>query len=398
MRRSDRPCLAVVCAALTLCLSCRSRPAKTGKDAEKAPPYLQEPVRLAPFHVRPTVGAGQKEGGASEAVEIYDAAALFSRASKEYRHGRYAAAAEIYLQTAREFPISSYASAALYNGALAFERVGRFDRAAYTYKLLMEAYPRSEDVTDALFRLLGCQEALEEWEAAVRTANELLFERSDLTDAERVECLARKGAAAWAAGDREEAEAALKEAVYRFTAHKEPAAGSALYYAAMARFKMGEILEEQMRSVFLPAEENALKDALEEKCQRLLDAQTEYTDAIRLGEAHWAAASAYRIGKLYRNLWEDMVAAPPPSDLGEEEREIYVEVLKERIQVLLEKAVRQWERVVKMGKRLELDDEWVETAEAEIREVRRRMLLQRQGVESGGSADRGESSSVSGAP
>lgn len=333
--------------------------------------YRQEPIRLEPFHLRALNTDSFSEKEPNVQIDAYDAPDLFRRASAAYQSKEYEHAQKLYRRLADEFPFSEYASAALYNLGLSHEQLREYAPARDAYARMVDSYPDSEDVTDALFRLLGCMEALDLQEDAVRIADRLLFERSDLTAFERVECLARKGAALVSLGRDEAARQSLEEAVYRFKSQKDISTQASPYFAAMARFKLGEILEKQMHEALLPEDENLLRSALEEKCKLLLDAQREYTDSIRFGDAHWAAASAYRIGRLYQTLWEDMMHAPALPDLNSEEQEIYRQVLKERIQILLEKALLQWDRVIKMAERLDFKNEWVEQARRDVVEIRK---------------------------
>ena len=342
------------------------------KDPVNESKKLQDPVRLAPFVIK---ARPDDRDDARMAVDAYDAGELFGRASAAYRRMAWASAAALFQQVSEEFPGSTFASPALYNAGLAYERENDFQRAATIYETLVATYPSSPDVTDALFRLTGAYEALEMWEDADQTLDKLLSERRDLSAIERVECLSRKGAALIYLDRYVEARAALNKAVMFFRSGSQIPPSASTYYYAMARFKLGEILEREMHAVELPGVERLIAEALEEKCQLLLDAQSAYTEAIRVAHPHWAAAAAYRIGHLYRILWGDMMTAPPPKDLGEKERDAYLDVLRKQIRVLLKKAVRQWERVLSMADRLALSNEWVARTEADLADIRAILAL-----------------------
>jgi hypothetical protein len=137
-------------------------------------------------------------------------------------------------------------------------------------------------------------------------------------------------------------------------------------------------VHDEMRAVELPPDDAILGARLERKAELLLEAQRLYTNVIRIGDPHWAAAAAYRIGALYHHLWKDILAAPPPGDLDEEAREIYLKILRDRIRVLLEKAVLQWERTLKLGRRLRLDNEWVDSTTRDLEELRRELAIERR--------------------
>ncbi len=358
-------------AALPHCRTTMSpEPARGAGDSSKA---LKDPERLEPFHVTATSDDG------SVAVDVYDAGGLFDRAVAAFKRARFEDAVALYEKIFDEFPDSSYIPLARYNSGLAKERLKDYQGAIEDYRRMLDRDPSSPDVKDALFRIAGAYEALEVWKDAVKTFDRLLDERSDLEGIERVECFARRGAALIHLGEPARATESLKRALFLFRSGTGISPSESTYYYGMARFKLGEILETEMQDIALPADEALMAPALERKCRRLLDAQIEYTHAIRIAHPHWAAAAAYRIGNLYRALWDDLLAAPMPEGLDAEERVIYLDILKQRIRVLLTKAVRQWERVLKMAERLDLKNEWVDRTRRDLDEVRRLLVLDPRG-------------------
>ncbi len=338
----------------------------------------EQPLRLDPIHVHAVRDQERL------AIEAYDAAGLFERAAAQLRKGQCGDAVTMYEQLVREFPESDFAAPALYNSGLCNEQLEQYQAAASDYLELIEDYPDSRDVTDALFRLAGAYEKLEAWNDAARVLGRLINDREDLEGIEKIEALARQGSSLIPLGKVDEARFALDEAVRLFRTGSGVSPSASTFHYAMARFKIGEIVQTEMRAVELPADEAALEPALERKCQLLLDAQTEYTRAIKIGHPHWAAAAAYRIGNLYRSLWDDMVATPAPADLDEDAKRLYKDVLKERIRVLLRKAVVQWERTLKMARRLNMDNDWVDRTTEELREIREILTLENESTSEGG--------------
>ena len=71
--------------------------------------------------------------------------------------------------------------------------------------------------------------------------------------------------------------------------------------------------------------------------------------------------------------------ADPPADLDEEAREIYLDILRERVRVLLEKAVLQWERTLKLAIRLGLDNEWIERTTRDLDKIREILVIEAAG-------------------
>ncbi|MDJ0762976.1 MAG: tetratricopeptide repeat protein [Myxococcota bacterium] len=308
-------------------------------------------------------------------IEAYDAAGLFDRARKYQRSNDCQRATSIYHRLVAEFPTSTLAAPSLYNSGLCNTAMKAYRLAAEDYTRIATAYPESEDATAALFQAAEAYEKLEDWDAALAAFDLILTERADVSDIERVEALARKGSALMALDKQRQANTTLNTAVLVFRTGKGIPATASTYYYAMASFKLAEIIHGEMQAVTLPGEEALIKPALEQKCQLLIDAQAAYTKTIRVAHPHWAAAAAFRIGDLYLNLWEDMVAAPPPADLEREAREVYAEVLKDRIRVLLKKAIFQWERTLKMARRLNLSNQWVEQTTQSLKEIRERLAI-----------------------
>jgi tetratricopeptide (TPR) repeat protein len=355
---------------LTIAVGCGSRqPARSAPERESGEDS-RDLIRLDPIHVKAVRDEERL------VIEAYDASGLFDRGAENLRKGRCGDAVTIYRRLASEFPDSRFASPSLYNSGLCNEQLERFEEAVSDYTSLIEKYPDSRDVTDAMFRLAGAYEKLEAWEDSASMFTILLTEREDLEGMERIEALARKGSCLINLEKSDEARVVLDEAIALFGAGRDLPPSASTYYFAMACFKIGEIVQAEMRRAELPADETVLEAALDKKCQLLLDAQGEYTKTIKIGHPHWAAAAAYRIGNLYRGLWDDMMAAPVPEDLNDEEKEIYLEVLKNRIRVLLKKATRQWERTLKMARRLNLSNEWVERTGADLEEIREIMDLE----------------------
>lgn len=361
--RSELP-LALAIAALAA--GCGGRPGSPGGRGARA-----EPVRLDPIHVKAS------REGERISVDAYDARDLFARASAALRGGAFDEAARTYAALVAEFPGSDLVEPALYNLGLSYDALGRFGDAAAAYAGLVERFPESDDVEDALFRLAGSHERLESFDGALEALDALLS-RPQLGGVERIEALARKGAALIALDRAGEARPALEEAVRLYRQGRGVTPSDSAFYCSMAEFKLGEIAHGGMRAVELPPDERILAERLERKAELLLEAQRLYTNVIRAGDPHWAAAAAYRIGALYHHLRRDMLAAPPPAGLDGEALEIYLGILRDRTRVLLEKAVLQWERTLKLARRLGLDNEWIESTERDLEEIRAQLEIERK--------------------
>jgi tetratricopeptide (TPR) repeat protein len=341
---------------------------ETGPDSDGEPDGVLDPIHVT-----------AERDGERIVLDAYDATGLFERAAVHLRAGACDQAAQVYAKLVAEFPESDLVEPSLYNRGLCLDQLQRYQEAAACYTTLVERFPESHDVSDALFRLAGSYERLEAFEDAVAVFDRLLGERKDLRGVERVEALARKGSAQIRLQQPDAARLTLEEAVRTYRMGQGISPSDSVFHYSMAQFKLGEIVHGEMREVELPPDEELLAEALENKAQRLLDAQRLYTKVIRIGHAHWAAAAAYRIGALYHHLWVDILDAPPPEELGREEQQIYFEILRERIRVLLKKAVVQWERTLKLAIRLGLDNEWIEKTTRDLEAIRKILVLEAAG-------------------
>ncbi|MBN2339916.1 MAG: tetratricopeptide repeat protein [Deltaproteobacteria bacterium] len=323
------------------------------------------PIRpLPPIHV---VATPDSQNGM--ALDAFDAAELFSRAAANQREGNCDEAVVWYRKLQTEFPDAEELEPGYYNMGLCLNQLERHNEAAAAYRSLITAFPNSPDKQNAYFRLASSLEELEAWNEMVSTFNELQEQSEPLTALDEVEIYAKTGAALMRMSQPAQARIALENAVRIFTRDERISATAPDYYYSMAQFKLAELTHEEMRQVALPPDDTELAAILEKKCRLLLDSQYLYTKVIRIGHPHWSAAAAYRTGALYHHLWKDMLAAPAPAGLTEEEQGIYMEVLRKRIKVLLQKAVKQWKRTIAFAKRLELDNAWVLQTETDLREI-----------------------------
>ena len=109
-----------------------------------------------------------------------------------------------------------------------------------------------------------------------------------------------------------------------------------------------------------------LKERLETKCGFLLTAQNRYIRAIRFGDSHTIAAAGYRLGDLYENLYEAIVSFAPPAELDGEQVALYNEEVRRKVIVLLKKAIRIYEKSLKLGKRMQSNQSWLDQLEVAL--------------------------------
>ena len=116
---------------------------------------------------------------------------------------------------------------------------------------------------------------------------------------------------------------------------------------------------------------------LDERAQLLLRAQNAYFDAIRMTNAHWAAASGYRIGSMYRIFFDAITSAPvppPPNPMSDAQLSLYQESyrtqLRDRVRPLVRHAIRYWELTLSMVERTGVETEWTPRVRSELEATR----------------------------
>ena len=326
--------------------------------------------------------------GAMDGLDVYDAEALWKRGADLVDGGRHAEALLYYERILREFPTSSYARAAQFQKAHCL--VEQQDGAAALQAI--DAY--LESLPDALplrFRHEGQLKRgqalglLQRYQEAAELYDLLMVE--ELAFANHMEASVNSGICHFMLGDHITAEYRFRRA---HRAHREASDIERLqtrYFASQASFYLAEIARHEFqdyRLVFPKSEaftedaelERTLGDQLEEKCQRLLRAQAAYTRTVREGHTGWASAAGHQVGDMYESLYRELVSLPPPDDFTAAQRGIYRKMLRERVLILLEKAISVWEATTAMATRTGEKNEWVDKSHERIQHIKALLLAE----------------------
>jgi hypothetical protein len=89
--------------------------------------------------------------------------------------------------------------------------------------------------------------------------------------------------------------------------------------------------------------------------------------------AGWASAAGYNVGKMYEELNESMISLPTPSDLTADQGQIYRELVRTKVFILLEKAEKTWSQTAEMVTRTGADSEWGVKTRASLARIRARI-------------------------
>ncbi len=354
-------CLSTLWLALAGCLPGKvvkpDTPAQTEKPAEEV---LMEPLHIG---LQPDADLGLVD---------FDASTLFHEGLRLHEAESYADALRFFDRILSEFPESRYCSAAAYNAGRCLEMLGRTREAIERYRLIADSMPKSKDWVDAMFRLGSALVDLGRHAEAVAELERLLA-REGLSVSDRVDAFVLQGEAHQGTSELLRAEHTFRAALRLFRAHErekylDPAP------AARSEFRLAELAFGRFEAAPLRLPEERMQADLEAKARLLLTAQSGFLRTMRWGDPEWAVAAGYRIGKLYLDLHAAMEAAPVPGDLSEEEAEVYRDMLRKRLAVLLRKALRVFEMTLQLAGRTRSDTAWTRVVQTEMERVEKLVL------------------------
>jgi tetratricopeptide (TPR) repeat protein len=338
--------MALVAAFAAFLAGCGAAPVTAARaPARPATP----PIEVAPMVVSPFSDL--------ELEQQFEAArALLLRES-------YKEAAERFDRLVRLAPQGDVAPPSLYNGALAREGMGERLAAVERYQQLVERFPDHATTRGAPFRLSRLFAYLERWGDLATNADRILALK-DLSVLEAIEAHGAKALGLVEQGQIEEAAREVGISRDLIEQHRLGESGKPPLELAQASFALGEVRRKRSEKItFDPLPPN-FADALEQRCQGLLDAQSAYTDAMRSYDAHWSAMAGYRVGQLYQQLHRDVMAIPPTAKSDTlKKKQLFEGAMRLRYRVLLEKGLKMMEGTVRLGQRTGEESAWVHRAE-----------------------------------
>lgn len=214
------------------------------------------------------------------------------------------------------------------------------------YTTLIDRWPDLPLADDARYRRAVVLEDLGEHKQAVAQVRELL-RRGAWDDQDRASLALIRGAAELDAGRH----AAGARRVQRELAALEGTQDLS-WARARARLALTRALLDQARDVGIVNDGRARKRLVARVA--LLDQAMDQVIAIgRLGEPEAALAGLLALGDAYRALHADLLSAPPPRGLTEEQVAIFRQELDQQVDVLQVKAWRFYDEGVSLATRLQ---------------------------------------------
>ena len=305
---------------------------------------------------------------AQVALGDMDEATLFDVGTRAFAAGQFDKAATHFERLADAFPQSANRLASLWNAGLSRERLGQWAAALARFS----AYLAKSDEPDAQFHAAVAEYKLGRLDDAAARLHKLSG-REGLPAARKGEALLQEGVCRVESGKRDEGEKLLRAAIALYD--KEDGVDPAL--PAQGEFWMGEVYRGYFRDVQLDPsrmDEKKLGETMETKAEFLLSAQGHYLRAIRRGDGEWATASGFRIGELYEQFHDELLSAPLPRGLDEEQRGAYQQALREKVKNLVGKAIRIYEQTLATAQRVGASNAYVQQTEDALERPKKLML------------------------
>lgn len=314
--------------------------------AATPPPKAQEaPGKPTPSQITLARTVVTPEGAAS-IPELFEAAQELARRSE------FARAAREFDRVEQLDPTGGLADDALFEAGNAYDHAADFETAAARYEQLARRFPESPLASTALVRATRLLVHLERWERAGAVADVVLGSGRALGPFERVITYAASALARLERGDEQGAASFIEKGRAVVDEHQLDAAGRIARELAALYYALGELRRMRADRITFDPTPADFADALERRCQLLLDAQSAYSDVMRAYDAHWSMMAGFRVGELYHRLHADLMRVqPPPSADTQEKRDLFEGAMRLRYSILLEKALGMVEHTLAMVER-----------------------------------------------
>jgi tetratricopeptide (TPR) repeat protein len=286
---------------------------------------------------------------------VTDVEELFVDGQTHLRQGRPSEAAEAFDRIVQYDASGPLAERALFQGALAHESAGDLAGAAARFEQIERRFPGSSEASLRAMRVLL---HLEQWERAAALAARYL-EQPSAPAIGRIIAHAARALGAVAEGNTSEAEYFVAKGMLIVEKLELDRAGRIPRDLAVLYFALGEVRRKRAEAALLGGEVRDFSARLEQRCQRLLEAQSAYSDTMRAYDAHWSTMAGYRVGELYAGLHVELMQVPMPRAGTERERLLFEGAMRLRYSVLLNKASSMLDHTLAMAARTGERSEWV---------------------------------------
>jgi len=284
---------------------------------------------------------------------------IYAHARADFDAHRFGDAARGFDRVVELDPEGALAKRALFDAAAAHDQAGDLDGAAVRYQETARRFPAEPSAREALVRAVRILAYLERWPEVGQAAEALLSRATELTQIERVVAYGGKALSLVFSAEPDAAEYFIDKGRDIVDAERLDAAGALPRDLAQLYFALGELRRVRAERIVFDPVPADFADALERRCQLLLDAQSAYSDTMRAYDAHWSAMAGFRVGELYQKLHADLMRVPPPKAATTAKAQLFEGAMRLRYSVLLDKGRTMMEHTLAMAERAGEHSEWV---------------------------------------
>lgn len=257
-----------------------------------------------------------------------------------------------------EYKDHEKAADAVYNAAVLEEAMENWEKSIATYEKYMKLYPDRENIRDLKLHLAYIEKEEEDWKNA-RQRFEKFLDVDDIKPEEKVEIFNQLGLLTTKVKDRKwesKSDEYFTKSVETWKGLDEEEKKKTKYFAAESRFLQAERIYEEFADVKLVYKK--LKETLQKKGELEQKAEGIYTEVIQMASPRWVAASAFRIGQMYKNFSDELYNQPTPDGLTPEQEEMYRMQLDEYAFPLQEKALTAYRKALELALQYRAYNEW----------------------------------------
>ncbi len=259
-----------------------------------------------------------------------------------------------------EYKDHEKAADAVYNAAVIREAMQEYDKAIKTYESYMELYPERENVRDLNLHLAYLAKDKKDHKDAMKRFDAFLA-RKDVKPAEQVEINLEKALLVTQMKEKnweKNSDVLFTKVVDQWNKLGEEDKKKTKYYPAQARFLQAERVFEKFKGVKLEFPINTLKKRLLQKGELEQEAEKMYTEVISMESPRWVAASAYRVGQMYKEFSDQLYDLPMPEGLTEDQEFEYRGYMDEQAFPLQEKALKAFQTALALALQYQAYNEW----------------------------------------
>lgn len=214
------------------------------------------------------------------------------------------------------------------------------------------------EALDARFRLALVLEELDEDDAALEQILTLAKQKG-LDERDQVTIALQRGIAEVRTGK-------TRRGAKRIQAALDAVEGGETHtwMRAKGRYTLAKALLDEAAGMKLRGSEKRVVKRLKGRAERLLAAEKQIIAIATLEEPEWILAGLIDLGDGYTRLADELLAAPAPRKLSDEQEAIYREELAQKAEVLRTKAFHAWDQGVALATRIGWESPRVGTLKA----------------------------------